>query len=296
MPENQTLTRHRKDTVELPPEVEREAFTGMLTILRGMGTNMTQRGEPLSQEVAYAMAIMACKLGLEPVMGHVLLLGNKPYVTVAGLLHNANKRSDFDGYEARPATAEERKEYYAPAAAPKDEHLWRCAVWMKERKYPTVAYGRCKVATHGIDERAGGSNRFTPSQQWSVEMAENRAIGRALRRAIHIGEASYEEMLIGPNDTGAVDATPTSSAAEPAASAAQGRRRSRSKPAPASNALPPTIAIEFTTPEPEAPQEAAATVSDPEHAAKPDPATVEVIEAEVVDEPKKPQMDQLPWE
>ena len=226
MPKNEIVTR-KQDSIDLPPEVQREAFDGMLTILRGMGTTMTQRGEPRNPEIAYAMAILACKLDLEPTMGHVLMLGSKPYVTVAGLLHNANKRPDYDGYEARPATKEEREQYYSPSEDPGDEHLWRCAVHVKNRKLPTVAYGRCKVATHGIDERAGGGNRFTPAQQWSVEMAENRAIGRALRRCFSIGAPVYEEMV-----REVVDITPEPVEVKDEPTTAPKRRKRRKKPAP----------------------------------------------------------------
>jgi len=51
------------------------------------------------------------------------------------------------------------------------------------------------AATHRIGERASGSNRFSPSQAWSIEMAEARSIGRALRRAFCISAPTYEEMV-----------------------------------------------------------------------------------------------------
>ena len=197
----------KQDSVDLPPDISRSEFDGMLTIMRGMGSTMTARGDSLPSELAYAVSIVALRLGLEPTLGHVLILGSKPYITVGGLLYNANQRDEFDGLEARPATPEERVSFYSPGEPPPDEHLWRCEVRIKDRSLPAVAWGRAMVATHRIGERASRDNRFSPSQAWSIEMAAARSIGRALRRAFCISSPTYEEMVTSPEEqqTGVIE-------------------------------------------------------------------------------------------
>jgi hypothetical protein len=103
---------------------------------------------------------------------------------VAAVLRKANENPNFDGEETRPATDEERKEFYKPFPPPDDEYLWRCAVYVKGKSRPFVGWGRASAK----------NVKMSTMQIWLPEMAQKRARGRAYRLAFNIGLPTIEEM------------------------------------------------------------------------------------------------------
>lgn len=122
-------------------------------------------------------AMIALKLGLDPLLGHIVLIpsqgGRKtPYITRDGLLHIAQRSGQLDGI-----IAEE------PHLSP-DGREWRCRVTVhrKDMAHPISYPGRFP---------AQGNKQAV---QWGEEMATVRAEVHTLRRAFSVtGIAVYEE-------------------------------------------------------------------------------------------------------
>ena len=138
----------------------------------------------MQPNMAYQMARLSVAYGLDPFLGELVCLGDKPYPTVAALQRKANENPDFDGEICRPATLDERKEFYYPMEPPNDEHLWRCEVHVKSRKFPFIGWGRASK----------NNVKMSTMQIWLPEMAQKRARGRAYRLAFNIGMPTIEEM------------------------------------------------------------------------------------------------------
>lgn len=138
----------------------------------------------MQPNMAYQMARLSVAYGLDPFLGELVCLGDKPYPTVAALQRKANENPDFDGEICRPATMEERKEFYYPMEPPNDEYLWRCEAHLKNRKFPFIGWGRASK----------NNVKMSTMQIWLPEMAQKRARGRAYRLAFNIGMPTIEEM------------------------------------------------------------------------------------------------------
>ena len=193
------LVRKNEDSIALPPEISREAFRGMLTMLRGRFKKWWAGGEAPTESEVFGYAITAVQLGLNPMLDHLRPLGDNLYVTAKGILHRANASPEYDGCDVRPCTAEERLAYYSPSPPPDDEHLWVCDVYCKGRSRAVRNWGRAKVAKIPLGVRASRDNRFSPDQQWAIEMAMKRAKARAHADAFSFGSVSYEEVAGGPD-------------------------------------------------------------------------------------------------
>ena len=123
----------------------------------------------LTKDQANQVARVALAYGLDPFMGELIPYEGQPYITIAGRLRIASEHPMFDGEETVPATDAERK----ALGAADNEIVWRCTVYRKDRRMPTVAYGR-----------AGGSDEKNfVAKRWTAEMAIKRAQHRALRAA-----------------------------------------------------------------------------------------------------------------
>ena len=141
-------------------------------------------GETLPAKMQYQMAKLAVAYGLDPFLGELVNLGNKPYPTVAAIQRKANEDDRFDGEECKPASQEERIAFYFPMEPPVDEHLWRCSVWVKGKSRPFTGWGRASRA----------NVKMSTMQLWLPEMAQKRARGRTYRLAFNIGIPTIEEM------------------------------------------------------------------------------------------------------
>lgn len=141
-------------------------------------------GEAIAPKLQYQVAKLAVAYGLDPFLGELVVLGNKPYPTVAAIQRKANEDERFDGENCRPATAQERTDFYLPLQAPDDEYLWRCEVWVKGKAHSFVGWGR--ASTKNV--------KMSTMQLWLPEMAQKRARGRTYRLAFNIGIPTIEEM------------------------------------------------------------------------------------------------------
>jgi len=142
-----------------------------------------REGKPYTNEQRALVVLAAQQLGLNPILGHLTIINDRLYITNAGLLHIAHNSGKLEGIKTRPATEEERKAYFI-GNNPKDIHLWRAEVYLKGQKEPYVGWGKAS----------------TNEKSWAVktnpqEMAETRAVNRALRKAFNItGYTSVEEL------------------------------------------------------------------------------------------------------
>jgi hypothetical protein len=123
----------------------------------------------LNRDQARQVAEVALAYGLDPFMNELIPFQGQPYITIAGRLRIASEHPMFDGEQTAPATADERK----ALGVNEQEIVWRCTVYRRDRRMPTVAYGR-----------AGGPAETNPvARRWTAEMAIKRAQHRALRAA-----------------------------------------------------------------------------------------------------------------
>lgn len=122
------------------------------------------------EEIAQQIQALFAEYGLRPDLNHIVILGDRPYVTREGLLYYARKTGE----------------------------LKRIKVELLERGrgYCIV---KAKVFTKdgGEFEALGDASESNTNRMVSphlIRMAETRAINRALREAFPIGLCSYEEL------------------------------------------------------------------------------------------------------
>lgn len=134
-----------------------------------------------NQQQALEVARVALSYSLDPFLGELIPYQGAPYVTIAGRFRVADNNPMFDGYDIEPATEQE----YRALRAHEAESVWKCIVYRKDRKRPTVAWGR-----------AGGPQETNPvAKRWTAEVAQKRAIHRALRAAFPMPIPGLEESL-----------------------------------------------------------------------------------------------------
>lgn len=128
--------------------------------------------------IAALVARVSIAYGLDPMMGELIILGGKLYVTYEGRLRKAMEHEQYGGLECRPATEEER----AAFRCTETDHLWRCEVYRLDWKKPVVGWGRVTAADGNPVARQHPQN-----------VAEKRAKARAFRDAFSIPLPSAEE-------------------------------------------------------------------------------------------------------
>lgn len=136
--------------------------------------------DTMTPQQAGQLARLACAYGLDPFASEIILYQGRPYLTIDGRMRVANTHKAFDGLECVPATEDERKAFRCRD----DEHLWKATVWRRDRRVPTVAFGRAS---------SGDGNPV--STKWAQEMAQKRAKHRALRDAFSIPLPGAEESI-----------------------------------------------------------------------------------------------------
>jgi hypothetical protein len=130
---------------------------------------------------AMEIARIALAYELDPFLGELIPYQGNPYVTIDGRIRIADRHPAYDGFQwlgIEPWELESLK----PA---KEEVIWKCAVYRKDRRFPIVAYGRAN----------GPQDRNPLSKNDAVTMAQKRALHRALRAAFPIPIPGLEESL-----------------------------------------------------------------------------------------------------
>lgn len=132
----------------------------------------TEWGKEVSTEGMFLLAKAAAQTGLDPMLGHLVMLGGKITVSLVGIMHVANNDDHYEGFECDPLTEEERKLYKIPDY----EHAFKCLTYRSDRKHPIPGIGRASK----------DNVKAAPMQTWLIEMAQKRAIERSHRLAFNL--------------------------------------------------------------------------------------------------------------
>jgi len=119
--------------------------------------------------------------GLDPLLREIFILGGNLYVSLAGLVRKANDSKTFAGsrFEELPPTIDGERRY-------------RCTVKKiidGEHIAEFDGLGRASSENVSLNKRQGRPI----GEQWIDEMAQKRALARALRTAFSIGFPTLEE-------------------------------------------------------------------------------------------------------
>jgi hypothetical protein len=126
--------------------------------------------EKAQEHLAQQIRALFAEFGLRPDLGHIIVMGDRPYITKEGLIYYAQKSGQLAGIEVELV---ERTQNFC---------LIKATVKTKDGgKYE--AYG---------DADKNNTNRMVTPHL--IRMAETRAVNRALRVAFPIGLCSYEEL------------------------------------------------------------------------------------------------------
>jgi hypothetical protein len=147
-------------------------------------SNSKKLAEAKRKELATTMLTVIETYGLNPLMGHINILGDRPYITNTGLLKIAHDRK-VKSIEATPVKEDWEKQIF----------VFKCKVVMDDG------------STYVAEGDADPSNTTRIVQKSLRRMAETRAVNRALRLAINTPFCSAEEIDVTP-DENTIDITP----------------------------------------------------------------------------------------
>ena len=122
--------------------------------------------------------------GLDAYRGHVVLMYDKPYVTIDGYLYNAKQSGLPYTLESRPLKLEERVVYIIPERA----HAW--VSFLNFPKSGTSLCGIGIVTQEEITEEAKGKpgvKRYPVASSKPQQTAQKRAEWQVLRRGFPVG-------------------------------------------------------------------------------------------------------------
>lgn len=184
-----------------------------------------------SREQAFLVARASVAYGLDPLMGELLVLGNRLYVTAAGLRRHAATRG-LRRIATRPLTAVEREEHRVGD----DEEAWIAEVYVKDEEFPFVGYGysdpmNSTVAT--VYRWEDGNRSSFLDRRILRGHAETRAVSRALRLAFAVPLPVAEDRGQEP-----IDVTTAEPPSAPAPAPTTVRGRTSQLPVPTPTAAP----------------------------------------------------------
>jgi len=170
MAETRTEQLTKTDHVRIKVAEELEKQWLDLTKIKGWLKGHKNIPEKAQEQLAQQIRALFAEFGLRPDLGHIIVMGDRPYVTKEGLIYYAQKSKLLAGIEVEIV---ERKQNFC---------LVKARVLTKDGgRYE--AYG---------DADVNNTNRMiTPHL---IRMAETRAVNRALRIAFPIGLCSFEEL------------------------------------------------------------------------------------------------------
>lgn len=140
-------------------------------------------GRAPSAAEAATVAYIATQYGLDPLLGEVLLLGNKVYIPHSALERRAREQKLIVRRKCRPASAEER----AVARVDDAEEYWVAEVETTDG-IVYEGHGMASPDNVAIARRGGNVDRRIVRN-----MAEKRALQRALRYAVGVSLPDPEE-------------------------------------------------------------------------------------------------------
>jgi hypothetical protein len=141
-------------------------------------------GSKLTEQEMGAMEHIAGELDLSIAMGHLLMLGGNPYITLAGRMQHAHATGKFAGFTEGALPKDQWEAWGVPADAK--------AAWITEA-LRDGAKGFAEVGWSG-PSRDGNQ---PVAKQFPGELARKRARCRALALAFPVGITSIEEMQRG---------------------------------------------------------------------------------------------------
>ncbi len=154
--------------IKVAEELEKQWLD--LTKIKGWLKGHKGIPEKAQEQLAHQIRALYAEFGLRPDLGHVIVMGDRPYVTKEGLIYYAQRTKKLAGIEVEIV---ERKQNFC---------LVKARVLTKDGgRYE--AYG---------DADANNTNRMVTPHL--IRMAETRAVNRALRVAFPIGLCSFEEL------------------------------------------------------------------------------------------------------
>lgn len=191
-----SLTEEFKIGGELPAYIEDKVKKGMRRRQMQEGKQSTAvtflgvpaadlgTGKLLALKVIEGLVDYAHQYGLDPYRGHVVLMYDKPYITIDGYLYHANKVNVPYSLESRPLNDEELKNFRAKENA----HTWLSKVKFTKTGEEVVGYG--VVTNEEITEESKGKPgqlRSPVVAKHPQLLAQKRAEWQVLRRAFPIG-------------------------------------------------------------------------------------------------------------
>jgi hypothetical protein len=131
--------------------------------------------DKLSDEERELGLNIAQKYNLDLLLGHLVLIDGRAYITRDGLLHVAHESGQFDGIEVSEPLQ-------------MDDGQWRCVakVWRKDMSHPFVYSGRYAAA----NRRRGNAN-YEP--EMAIKVAEVMSLRRAFDVSAPIAEERWNE-------------------------------------------------------------------------------------------------------
>jgi len=156
---------------EIAPKDEVDAIKAEVLRLSAGGFKATVNGSSreMTNAERFATAIVATRYGLDPFLGDMFMLGDRPYVSIMGQKRFAHRSGRLSRpWCVLPASTEER----AMMHVHDNEELWKAEVWVDGGEIPWIGWGRADAKNVPISR---GDHRII------ANLAEKRALARAFR-------------------------------------------------------------------------------------------------------------------
>jgi hypothetical protein len=169
-----------------------------------VSTGKGKEARQLNDAERFVLAAVAARYNLDPLMGEIYLLGDKPYVSTDAMLRSAVEQGCHPEY--RMATEQERKEHDLDA----DEVMAVAELYLPGRDRPVKGYGYASPMNTPIAEITRWVNGQKTNVGWDKRilrrMARTRAFRDALRMAYGVAVGDQDDS---PRDIGTQTAQST---------------------------------------------------------------------------------------
>jgi len=268
------------DEVEEIRRVISRMQAGGFTVSKSRDRNGNESTTEMSTAVQFAIGAVARRYGLDPLMGEIYILGDKPYVSTQAMQRRAVEQGAHIAYE--PASEEHRKAWDCED----DEVMMVATLVMPGRDKPLTGYGHASPPNTPIAEISrwewSGGKKSKVHIGWDKRilrrMARTRAFRDVLGMAYGVALADADDPRL--SDIGTQTAVPIEQTVTPTAPPKRLQMPAAQvvtaapEPAPAAEAKPatkPKVApVPKPAPEPTPEPEPAAAVTE-EQAPEPEP-------------------------